>query len=61
VARRWRAHHPGRVPVFCLDAGYCPITATVQVTCVNPPEAWRTPLCGFGPPGLGHESLVLDG
>lgn len=33
VARRWRAHHPGRVPVFCLDAGYCPITATVQVTC----------------------------
>jgi hypothetical protein len=27
---------------------------------VNPPESWRTPLCGFGPPGLGHESLVVD-
>jgi hypothetical protein len=28
---------------------------------VNPPGAWRTPLCGFGPSGLCHKSLVLDG
>jgi hypothetical protein len=28
---------------------------------VNPLEAWRAPLCGFGLLGLGHESFVLDG
>jgi hypothetical protein len=28
---------------------------------VNPPEAWRTRLCGFGPPGLCRELFVVDG
>jgi integrase/recombinase XerC len=27
---------------------------------VNPPKVWRTRLCGFGPPSLGHPSFVLD-
>jgi len=31
-AARWAARHPGVVPVFCLDAGYCPLTATIAVT-----------------------------
>ena len=25
------------------------------------PRSVEDPLCGFGPPGLGHESFVLDG
>ena len=28
---------------------------------VNPPESWRTPLCGLGPAGLSHEAFVVDG
>jgi hypothetical protein len=28
---------------------------------VNPPEAWRAPLYGFGSSRLGHVSLVVDG
>jgi hypothetical protein len=31
VAARLAAHRPGVVAVFCLDAGYCPITATLAV------------------------------
>jgi hypothetical protein len=31
-----------------------------RVLPVNPPEAWRTPLCGVGPPSLGHQSFVVD-
>ncbi len=27
---------------------------------VNPQKPWRTPLCGFGPPGLSHQSFVVD-
>lgn len=31
LIRGMARHQPGVVPVFCLDAGYCPITATARV------------------------------
>jgi DDE superfamily endonuclease len=31
LATRLARHRPGVVPRFCLDAGYCPITATLAV------------------------------
>jgi DNA-binding GntR family transcriptional regulator len=34
--------------------------ATLHQLGVNPPKVWRTRLCGFGPPSLGHPSFVLD-
>jgi hypothetical protein len=70
VARRSRASGSKKSQVMAVVQRFvcCNLRSTIALTCasplcqaVNPPEAWRTPLCGFGPPGLGHESFVVDG
>jgi hypothetical protein len=43
-----------------IDNDPVALAAVIGRAGVNPPEAWRTRLCGLGPPGLGHKSFVVD-